>query len=287
MLISRGSVTMSSSISRYALGSTDAEHERLIRQAARLTLLTERFFRDAGIGPGQRVLDLGSGVGDVAMLAARLVGPSGEVVGIERDQRSIARARSRVAEAGLHNVSLTQSDVNQIASDKPFDAAVGRFIMMFLPDPVAILRSLSQVIRPGGVLAFLEISWAPFLLLSAHLPLWSAGASLIHETFQRSGANMEMGLALYRMFQEAGLPAPTMHMEMLLGSDPDFTRWISDVLCSIRPQIQQFGLSLEKLGNLDTLQERLQAEVAASNTVVTWPAYVGVWSRLPASVASN
>jgi len=41
MLISRGSVTMSSSISRYALGSTDAEHERLIRQAARLTLLTE------------------------------------------------------------------------------------------------------------------------------------------------------------------------------------------------------------------------------------------------------
>src|SRR6266852_4750251 len=115
--------------SDYLLGSTDAEHERLIRQAVRLAPVTERFFRETGIGPGQRVLDLGSGVGDVAMLAARLVGPSGEVVGIERDQRSIARARSRVAEAGLHNVSLTQSDVNQIASDKPFDAAVGRFIM--------------------------------------------------------------------------------------------------------------------------------------------------------------
>ncbi len=66
--------------SPYALGSTDAEHERLIRQAPRLGPLTERSFREAGIGPGQRVLDLGSGVGDVAMLAARLVGPSGEVV---------------------------------------------------------------------------------------------------------------------------------------------------------------------------------------------------------------
>jgi ubiquinone/menaquinone biosynthesis C-methylase UbiE len=73
----------------YPLGNTDAEHERLIRQAARVAPTTERFFREAGIGPGQRVLDIGSGVGDVAMLVARLVGPSGEVVAIERDPKSI------------------------------------------------------------------------------------------------------------------------------------------------------------------------------------------------------
>src|SRR3984893_5157453 len=94
--------------SQYALGSTDAEHQRLIRQATWLTAHTERLFRKVGIGPGQRVLDLGSGVGDVALIAARLVGPSGEVVGIERDARSIARAAARMAEAGLHNVSFTQ-----------------------------------------------------------------------------------------------------------------------------------------------------------------------------------
>src|SRR5438046_4857817 len=49
--------------SHYALGSTDAEHDRLIRQAALLAPFTERFFRGAGIGTGQRVLDIGSGVG--------------------------------------------------------------------------------------------------------------------------------------------------------------------------------------------------------------------------------
>jgi protein-L-isoaspartate O-methyltransferase len=146
MLISAGSVKASSSTSQYALGSTDAEHERLIRQASRLAPCTERFFRDAGIGPGQRVLDLGSGVGDVAMLAARIVGPSGEVVGIERDARSIARARARVADASLRKVSFTQSDVGQIPSDKLFDAAVGRFILQFVPDPVAVVRSLSQLV---------------------------------------------------------------------------------------------------------------------------------------------
>src|SRR5436309_8292435 len=98
----------------YPLGNTDAEHDRLIRQAARVAPITERLFREAGIGSGQRVLDIGSGVGDVAMLAARLVGPSGEVVGIERDPKSIAKARARVADARLGNVSFTQSDVGEI-----------------------------------------------------------------------------------------------------------------------------------------------------------------------------
>src|SRR5216683_251887 len=90
----------------YALGYTNAEHDRLIRQATRIAPITERLFREAGIGPGQRVLDLGSGVGDVAMLVAGLVGPTGEVVGIERDTSSIARAKGRAAKAGLHNVSF-------------------------------------------------------------------------------------------------------------------------------------------------------------------------------------
>ena len=90
---------------------------------------------------------------------------------------------------------------------------------------------------------------------------------------------MEMGLALYRMFPEAGLPLPAMHMEMLLGGDPDFTRWTCDLLCSLRPQIQQLDLSLEPLGDFDTLATRLHAEVVASKTVVPFVALVGAWSR--------
>src|SRR4029453_11469175 len=147
----------------YPLGNTDAEHKRLIRQAARVAPITERFFREAGIGPGQRVLDLGSGVGDVAMLAARLVGPSGEVVAIERDRKSIAKASARVTEAGFHNVSFNESNVNEILDEKLFDAAVGRFILMYLPDPVATLQSISQVVRLGGLLVFQEPDWVPGL----------------------------------------------------------------------------------------------------------------------------
>jgi ubiquinone/menaquinone biosynthesis C-methylase UbiE len=266
----------------YTLGSTAAEHERLIRQAARLAPFTERFFRDAGVGPGQRVLDIGSGVGDVAMLGAKLVGPSGEVVGVERDASTIARARVRVAEAGLRNVSFTQSDVSQIPGNELFDAVVGRLILQFLPDPVGVVRSLFRLVRPGGVLAFQEVSWAPFLLLGAQLPLWSACSSLSHEAFRRSGANTEMGFALYQTFRDAGLPAPAMSLEMPIGMDQEITRWIPDILGSLLPLIHQFNLPLEPVGDLNTLPERIHAEVAASNSVVTWLALVGAWSRKPA-----
>lgn len=273
-------MTAGSSTSLYALGNTDAEHERLVRQAARLAPLTERLFREAGIGPGQRVLDLGSGVGDVAILVARLVGSSGEVVGIERDSRSIARARARVAEAGLDNVTFTQSDVNQIASDQPFHAVVGRFILEFLPDPAAVLRSLSQLVRPGGILAFQAPCWAPILAISTHLPLWSAAAYLMCETCRGSGVNPDIGLALYRIFREAGLPAPAMQMEVPLGNDPEFILWVYDILSSLRPQIERLNLPMHSLGDFATLPTRLQAEVAASNGVVSWMAVVGGWCRM-------
>ena len=265
----------------YALGYTKAEHERLMRQAALIAPVTERLFREAGIDVGHRVLDLGSGLGDVSMLVARLVGSSGEVVGIERDAASIERAQARVATAGFRNVSFTQTDVNQIVSDKPFDAAVGRFILMFLPDPVSVLRSVAGFVRPGGVVAFQEPSWIPLLALGDRLPLWSCVLRSIHETLLRSGANPEMGLALHPIFQEVGLPAPKMHLEIPLGSKIDFLRVITDLVCSLQPLAEQHGVAVDELGNLETLSERICAEITAANTVVNVVPLLGAWSRKP------
>jgi SAM-dependent methyltransferase len=271
----------------YVLGYTRAEHERLIRQAVRIAPITERLFREAGIGPGQRVLDLGSGVGDVAMLLARMVSPSGEVVGIERDVNSVARARARVAATELRNVNFIQTEASEFCCDKPFDAAVGRFILMFLPDPIAVLRSVSGLVRPGGILAFQEPSWIPLLALGARLPLWSKVLSSIHETFLRSGVNPEMGPDLCRIFQEIGLPAPTMHMEIALGRDAVLISLISDLLSSVQGLARQHNISLAELGDFDTLPGRIEAEVAASETVVSFVPMVGAWSRKTASPSSG
>ena len=74
---------------------------------------------------------------------------------------------------------------------------------------------------------------------------------------------------------------PTMQVEMLLGNGPDFTQRIYDVLCSLL-RIHQLNLYQENLGDFDTLHARLQAEVAASNTLVPFGvALVSAWSRKP------
>jgi hypothetical protein len=95
-----------------------------------------------------------------------------------------------------------------------------------------------------------------------------------------------MGLALYRVFQEAGLPGPKMHLEMPLGNDTDFIRLTSDLLCSLRPLAEQHKVSLQELGDLDTLPNRIRREVTATKTVVSLIALVGAWSRKPGAADS-
>jgi len=263
----------------YALGYTNAEHDRLIRQSTLIAPLTEQLFREAGIGTGQRVLDLGSGLGDVSMAVARVVGPSGKVIGIERDAKSISRARERVAAVGFCNVSFTQADVTDLADDEPFDAVVGRFILMFLADPLSALRSAVRLLRPGGVLAFQEPSWVPMLAMAAPLPLWSKVLGTIHETFLRSGPNPELGLELYSLFQKAGLPAPNMHLDMPLGGSVIFTGIMTDLLRSLLPLAESHGVKLDELGDFDSLSERVRAEIAGAGTVVSVVPLVNAWSR--------
>jgi hypothetical protein len=93
------------------------------------------------------------------------------------------------------------------------------------------------------------MSLAPFVVLSAHLPLWSAVIALHYEVAMRLGVNTEMGPALHKTFRDAGLPTPSMRLEMELGRDADFTRNISDATISILPQIEKLNLPIEKLGD--------------------------------------
>jgi ubiquinone/menaquinone biosynthesis C-methylase UbiE len=212
------------------------------------------------------------------MLVAGIVGPSGEVVAVERDRNSIAKASARVTEAGFRNVSFNESNVNEILDEKPFDAAVGRFILMYLPDPVATLRSVSKLVRPGGMIVFQEPTWVPVIAHLQALPLWFATASLIDKTM-RVSANHDMGAELYQTFVEAGLPKPTVRMELPMGREPYLAQWYHDTLRSLLPQVEQLHMPIESLGNLDTLVQRLQAEVEKSKTVACWFGSVGAWCR--------
>jgi ubiquinone/menaquinone biosynthesis C-methylase UbiE len=267
--------------SSYVLGDTSHEHDRLIRQALILEPFTERLLRDAGVGPGLRVLDIGSGAGDVAMIAARVVGPSGAVGGVEREAATLSAARARVAKAGISNVSFVEADIAHVPSSEPYDAVVGRLILEYVPDPGAVVTSLAALVRPGGAMAFQDVWPNSLLLLNAHLPLRAKCAALMLRTFERSGVHMDMELVLFRALQEAGLPAPNMRIEVPVGGDPNIVGWLYDLFAALLPRMRRDELDAAEIGDLDTLRSRLEAERVTANSFGACVGLVSVWSRKP------
>ncbi|HET7093187.1 MAG TPA: methyltransferase domain-containing protein, partial [Thermomicrobiales bacterium] len=133
----------------YPLGHADDEVARLMRQGAFFRDLTDDFLRHAGIEPGMRVLDVGCGVGDVTLLAGELVGPAGAVVGVDQGEAAVAVAAERAARAGFDHVRFQVADAATVALDEAVDAVIGRLVLMYQPDPAAVLRHLAAQTRPG------------------------------------------------------------------------------------------------------------------------------------------
>src|SRR5215471_1632117 len=94
----------------YALGRSPHEHKRLATQGALAARITRHVFDAAGIAPGMKVLDVGCGAGDVALLAGEMVGPSGSVVAIDVDENALAKARERAKDLGLNHVRFEHGD---------------------------------------------------------------------------------------------------------------------------------------------------------------------------------
>ncbi|MDH5509028.1 MAG: methyltransferase domain-containing protein [Nitrospinota bacterium] len=105
----------------------------------------------AGIGPGHKALDLGSGTGNPALAAARTVGPHGSVVGVDVAEKMLDVARRRAQAMGIDNVEFQVCHAGAISFEKEsFDAATSRFCLMFLPDVSAALRGVHSALKPGA-----------------------------------------------------------------------------------------------------------------------------------------
>src|SRR6516162_7329634 len=141
----------------YPLGHKPNELNRLSAQARLCDPFTRVVFHSSGLTSGMRVLDVGSGGGDVAFLAAQIVGPEGEVIGTDRSSSALAWARQRASDLRFSNVRFLQGDPVEMSFNKPFDAVIGRSVLMYYPSPVEALRKLARHLRADGVIAFQEI----------------------------------------------------------------------------------------------------------------------------------
>ena len=138
------------------LGSFWAAHDGFYETM--LARLTEPILDAAGVGPGQRVLDVGCGAGRTTREAARRAGPDGSALGVDVAPAMVERARERAAAEGPGNVAYVVADAGSAdlleLAGGPVDALISRFGLLFFPDPPAAFAGLARVLRPGGRIAF-------------------------------------------------------------------------------------------------------------------------------------
>lgn len=272
---------MESDRAGYALGHSEREMGRLSAQAGVAEPFTRRLLQQAGLSPGMRVLDVGSGSGDVAFLCASLVGPAGEVFGMDTVPAAVETARERGRNAGFGNLTFAVGDAAEMPFERPFDAVVGRLVLMHQHDPAAMLRKLSRLLRAGGIIAFQEydVSGGRSFPLS---PAYEQCLEWAKAVFAATGTDWQMGPKLYATFVKAGLPPPAMSLDAAVGAGVDnpVASIMSEVIRSLLPALVKCGIATEAQVGIDSLRDRMQQEILAADGVLISPSLIGAWTKL-------
>ena len=258
------------------------EHRRLRSQSTVFDPITSRLFTEAGLAAGMRVLDLGSGAGNVAMLASQLVGPHGSVVGIERDPESISAARHWAEAAGRDNIEYVEGDVTTLGGvDGEFDAVVGRTILVHLADPKAVLRAAIGRLRAGGLLCMQEVDlthvWA-----QPETPLWKQIRRWVVDTCSLVGVDYGYGRSLFSVLGSLGLSDVRLSIEASGGGGERSVAFAwAEAVAGILPAMERLGIASADEVGIGDLEQRLDAELDAQHGFSVSPLVFGAWTHLP------
>jgi SAM-dependent methyltransferase len=205
-----------------------------------------RALRELALAPGRRVLEVGCGPGVFLPLLAQVVGVRGTVVGIDHAPEFVAQARERVAGLGLGSVVTVEvTDAYRLPfPDASFDAAHCERVLMHLVDPVAALREMARVVRPGGRVVAVEPDWRGVRIDHPDRDAFDLLMGRWLERHQNSG----MGLELRRCFAEAGLTKR--RAEAVILNLTDFA------------ELARFGLDLSEPAQELVAEGRLERERA-------------------------
>ena len=268
----------------YQLGSSEDELARLDLQGKALAPATRIILAAAGLRPGMRVLDLGSGAGDMAFAAAELAGPDGHITGIDRSPQAVARATARAQARGLGQVRFIEGDIHDTAPGGPFDAVIGRLVLMYVPDPAAVLVSQARALRPGGLVIPIEFS-LPTARALPPTPLVTQALSWLAEAFTRAGIHSSLGPRLWAVLQDAGLrPQGMIGVQPHFGpGDTDGAGLLAGIIRTAAPLIERTGVATAAEIGAETLLPRLSEELQTAPAVFAHPILLGAWATTQAT----
>jgi SAM-dependent methyltransferase len=192
-------------VSHYIHGSSAEEQERL---AALNDLINQAALRELDLRGGERILDAGSGLGQFTRAMARSAGPSGKVVGVERDAQQLAEAIRRAradGEEALADLRAGDASAMPLRPDEwgTFDVAHTRFLLEHVRDPLGVVRAMVQAVRPGGRIVLQDDDHDVLRLWPEPAGFWSLWYAYIR-TYDRLGNDPYVGRRLVSLLHEAG-----------------------------------------------------------------------------------
>ena len=208
---------------RYSHG----HHESVLRSHTWRTAENSAGFLLPHLRPGQDLLDVGCGPGTITVDLATAVAP-GRVTGIDLSTDVIEGARAQLAD-GPDNLSFEVDDVYDLSfSDASFDVVYAHQVLQHLSDPVAALRQMRRVLRPGGLLTVRDSDYGAFTWWPAdpRLDRWN---EVYHALTRRNGANADAGRQLHTWVAEAGFDDGVMSTSTWTFRTPEERRWWGDL----------------------------------------------------------
>lgn len=181
---------------------THGHHASVLRSHSRRTAANSAPHLLPHLVPGSRLLDVGCGPGTITVDLARAVAP-GEVVAVDAAEAAVALTRAAADDAGV-DVTAQVADVLALPfPDGSFDVVHAHQVLQHLADPVAALREMRRVTRPGGLVAVRDADYAAMTWYppSSGLDDW---LSLYHEVTVANGAEADAGRRLLGWALEAG-----------------------------------------------------------------------------------
>lgn len=193
-------------MSSYIHGSTDEEQKRL---SLLNELINERCIQLIGLEGGEKILDMGSGLGQFTLAMARRIGPEGKCLGIERDNHQLETANKNLGkQSDIKWVEFRQGDAESMPLTKDewntFDVGHARFLLEHLSRPEAALNQLVKAVRPGGRVV-LEDDDHLYLQLYPDPPGFSTLWTAYMRSYDRLGNDPYIGRRLVSMMYDAGL----------------------------------------------------------------------------------
>lgn len=255
---------------------THGHHESVLRSHRWRTAENSAGYLLPALRSGMRLLDVGCGPGTITVNLARLLEP-GRVVGVDTSADVIEVARSAAGESGLGNLTFEIGDAYALPfADSSFDVVHAHQVLQHLTDPVAALRELRRVARPGGLVAVRDSDYAGKIWHPAS-PGLDDWLDLYHQVTTANHAEADAGRRLLSWALAAGFDAEAVapSASVWCFATPQDRGWWSD-LWSVRAVASDFATQALAYGLAD--RDRLEA---ISRAWKQWGAQPDGWLMIP------